>query len=287
MPTNDNTTSAKSLQPGGKMDRQASSSTGNKTSPDEMGDDEDSEPWDSTTTVSYKEHLQFLANVVKSDTLLNYLNSPPPPIAEGLPLPLEEAFQSTDIPLVLGLLKAGPRNTLNTMVYKLSIDDGAKLIEWLELCCEVDLRALGIWKAGEEVVQRNTLTKFARHLLGIGKGEVNWDSLSKLKTSLNGRVRHWRKQKAGAGLECEWREWGVARVTKKKQLWWMEQYEAGWTTSRGEIDGRMANVYEEMANVYKEMANLHSLLARVVGGLPEGEYRDKLQKDVVMTKPFF
>jgi len=57
------------------------------------------------------------------------------------------------------------------MVHKLSIGDSAKLIEWLELCCEVDLRALGIWKAGEEVVQRNTLTKFARHLLGIGKGE--------------------------------------------------------------------------------------------------------------------
>ena len=41
MPTNDNTTSAKPLQPGGKMDRQASSSIGNKTSPNEM---EDSEP---------------------------------------------------------------------------------------------------------------------------------------------------------------------------------------------------------------------------------------------------
>ena len=65
-----------------------------------------------------------------------------------------------------------------------------KIVQRLELCSEVDLKALKIWKAGEEAIQKNILTKFVRHILGIGNGEVNWDSILQVKATLDGRVRN-------------------------------------------------------------------------------------------------
>ncbi|KAF8420714.1 hypothetical protein EV426DRAFT_644296 [Tirmania nivea] len=207
-----------------------------KTTSNMEDDTEDDEPWDSGTTISYKEHRQFLRTVVKQETLLNYLNTPLPPIAEGFPLPQKEPFQREDIPLILGLLGSGPRRALNFNVHTFNIGDAVELVGWLESCSVVDLKSLNIWKQGTEDTQRKMLTKFIRHLLGIGNGDVIWHSVPQAKASLKDRVRHWRNQAAaGEALQSEWKPWGVARITDKKMRWWRELHEAGWVTTKAEL----------------------------------------------------
>ena len=58
MSTNHNATSTRSLQPGGEKDGQATSSVTDKTTSDDMEDDED-EPWGSTTTIAIKNTDNF------------------------------------------------------------------------------------------------------------------------------------------------------------------------------------------------------------------------------------
>jgi len=66
-------------------------------------------------------------------------------------------------------------------------------------------------------------------------------------------------------VQSEWKEWGVARMTKKRALWWTEQYKGGWTTSKKMTKKMISKALD------KAVADVMSLL-------------NELQKDVLALK---
>lgn len=241
---NTNNTVEQSPQPDSETDGQASPCVTNKTTSNSIEDDEDdgddeNVPWDSDRTISYKEHRGFLKAVEHHQVLLHYLNTPLPPIINR-PRPQQEEFNHDDILLVPRLLAAGPKRLLNLSMHQLTISDAIELVQWLESCSEEDLNKLGIW-GKEPVIQRNTLTKFARHLLGIGRGTVDWDSAKQAaekqkNDSLVDRVRDWREQTAGLPLQTIWKKWSGIVLEEKLIRGWKKQHRAGYSTTREELN---------------------------------------------------
>jgi len=122
-----------------------------------------------------------------------------------------------------------------------------ELTQWLESASEARLNALRFGNG-----EGNALAKFVRHLLGIGRAKVDWNSVKQSAAKqANGylidRVRTWRGQTTGLSLQSQWEEWREAVWMERQIREWEKQNQAGYCVTRELLDKNADKVAVQVA----------------------------------------